>query len=80
MLPAEPNWLYLDRVPGEERLYVVASPQPIREFDDLYARYSQGPDAASKGEILSDLLDMLETIAETHPGRAVAVEFVFQHR
>jgi hypothetical protein len=79
-LPAEPNWLYLDGTPGEERLYVVASPLPLRELDDLYAQYSQSPDAASKDEILSEFLSTLDTVAETHPERASAVEFVFQHR
>jgi hypothetical protein len=80
MVPAEPNWLYLDGVAGEERLYVVAAPQPLQDLDDLYAEYSRGPDAAGRREILPDLLDMLETIAETHPGGAVVVEFAFQHR
>jgi hypothetical protein len=80
MLPAEPNWLYLDGIPGKERLYVVASPQPLGDLDDLYARYGQERDADAKEEILSDLLAMLGTIAEAQPGRAVAVEFIFQHR
>jgi hypothetical protein len=72
MLPADPNWLFLDGPPGQERLYIVASPQPLQALDDLYAQYSQGPDAASRDETLSDLLDLLE--------RADAVEFSFQHR
>jgi hypothetical protein len=80
MLPAEPNWLYLDGSPGEERLYVVASSQPLQDLDALYAQYTQEPDAASKRALLSDLLDTVETIAETHPEQAVALKFVFQHR
>jgi hypothetical protein len=79
LLPAEPNWLYLDGSPGEERLYVVASPQPLQDLDDLYAQYTQQPEAARKREVLSDLLDVLQTLAGTHPGSAT-VEFVFQHR
>lgn len=79
-LPAEPNWLYLDGKPGEERMWVVASPQPLRELDDLYAQYIQSPDAASKDELLSELLNTLDTVAETHPERASAVEFVFLQR
>jgi hypothetical protein len=72
MLPAEPNWLYLDGPPGQERLYVVASPRPLQALDDLYAQYSQGLDAAGRDEALSALLDLLE--------RADALEFAFQHR
>jgi hypothetical protein len=79
-LPAEPNWLYLDGAAGEERLYVVASPQPLQDLDDLYTQYSQQPDAAGKREVLSDLLDTIQTISETHPGTAAPVEFAFQHR
>jgi hypothetical protein len=80
MVPAEPNWLYLDGSPGEERLYVVASFQPLPALDDLYAQYAQEPDTVRKGEVLSDLLDVLYILAETHPGGVVAVEFAFQHR
>jgi hypothetical protein len=80
VLPAEPNWLYLDGSPGEERLYVVASSQPLPALDDLYAQYAQEPDAVRKGEVLSDLLDVLYILAETHPGNVAAVEFAFQHR
>lgn len=80
LLPAEPNWLYLDGPPGEERLYVVASPGPLQDLDDLYARYTQAPDGAGTRERLADMLAFLDTIAETHPERADAVTFVFQHR
>lgn len=76
-VPAEPNWLYLGGAPGEEQLYVIASPQPFQELDDLYAQYTQEPDEASKREILPDLLHMLDTIAETRPDGADAVVFVF---
>ncbi|MGD8626393.1 MAG: DUF4384 domain-containing protein [Anaerolineae bacterium] len=80
VLPAEPNWLYLDGVPGEERLYLVASPQPLHDLDDLYTRYRQAPDAAGKAELLSELLGMLDSLVETQPDGAGAVEFAFQHR
>jgi hypothetical protein len=80
MLPAEPNWLYLDGVPGKERLYLVTSSQPLQDLKDLYTRYSKGPDAAGRREILSDLLDMLQTLDEIDSDQAAAVEFVFQHR
>lgn len=73
VLPAEPNWLYLDGVPGEERLYVVASAGPLQDLDDLHARYDQEPDAAARDEALSELLARLETTTGL-------VEFAFQHR
>ena len=73
LLPAGPNWLYLDGVPGEERLYVVASTGPLQNLDDLYARHTQEPDAAARDETLSELLAKLETAASV-------VEFAFQHR
>ena len=80
MLPAEPNWFYLDGSPGEERLYVTAAPQPLPALDDLYAEYTQEPDAARKRELLSDLLDVLYILTETHAGNVAAAEFSFQHR
>ncbi len=80
LLPAEPNWLYLDGSSGEERLYVAASPRPLPALDDLYAQYTQELDAVRKGEVLSDLLDVLYILAESHLGNVAAVEFSFQHR
>jgi hypothetical protein len=80
VLPAEPNWLYLEGVGGENRLYVVACSRPLQDLDDLCAQYGQDPDAASRRAVLSDLLDMIQTVSETHPGCAASVEFVFQHR
>ena len=79
VLPAGPNWLYLDGVPGEERLYVVASPQPLPRLDDLYARYTQEPDAASKHKLLSNWFDWFRTMTEARPDRVRVLAFVFRN-
>ena len=79
VLPSEPNWLYLDGVPGEERLYIVASPRPLPKLDDLYARYTREPDAANKPELLSDWFDWLVTIVEAPPARVDGLVFVFRN-
>jgi hypothetical protein len=80
VLPAEPNWFYLDDTPGEERLFVVASPKPLEGLDGLYDQYVQAADGASKREPLSALLDLFKDIAANDPKGAVETEFVFQHR
>jgi len=60
-LPSKPNWFYLGPESGEERLYVVASPGPLSDLEDLYARYSQADSETVEQEILFSLLQQLET-------------------
>ena len=79
-LPDEPNWLYLDGVPGEEQLYVLAAPEPLRRLDTLYAKYTQETDETIKREHLLDLFDWLRTIIELGPEHAEAVGFSFQSK
>lgn len=71
-LPPKPNWFYLGQGQGEERLYVVASPGPLSDLEDLYARYSQADSETDAQEILSNLLQQLETAPE-------GWVFVFDH-
>jgi hypothetical protein len=78
-LPSEPNSFYLDEERGRERLYVVASVGPILDLEDLYTKYSQADDELNKQEILSNLLEELEAVAETH-SEALAWLLVFDHR
>lgn len=66
-LPAEPNWFYLGEEKGEERLYVVASAQPMQELEAQYARYSQAEDEVEKQALLASLLETLATVEEARP-------------
>jgi hypothetical protein len=79
-LPAAPNWLYLGDGRGEERLYVVASAQPIGNLERLYAQYSQADDDTKRQRLLSSLLDMLETGADTSPEEAAGWVFIIGHQ
>jgi len=63
-LPSKPNWFYLGQEKGKERLYVVASPGPLPDLEDLYTRYSQAQGEADEQEILSSLLQQLETATD----------------
>ena len=78
-LPAAPNWFYLGEGMGEERIYVVASPQPTANLEHLYTRYSQADDEASRQQHLLALLDMLETGAYTSAEEAAGWMFVIGH-
>jgi len=78
-VPAEPHWFYLEGKPGDEHLYVVASTQPLQDLEGLYARYSQA-DESDRREILSRLLEMLETAAEAHGEGSAGWAFAFQHQ
>jgi hypothetical protein len=77
-VPAEPNWLYLDGLRGEQHLYIVTSTLPLQELDDLYSRYNREGDAATRRENLSALQATLDLLVGTPSPHAGAVEFVFR--
>jgi hypothetical protein len=79
-LPPEPNWFYLGQDEGEERLYVIASAQPMQGLEDLYTQYDQANDGADKQQALSTLLSALEIVEEDHPEEAAGWVFAFDHR
>jgi hypothetical protein len=58
-LPSDPNWFHLGEEKGEERIYVVASPQPIPKLDELYAQYDKTANEPGRQESLSYLLKEL---------------------
>ena len=77
-IPAEPNWLYLDGAPGEERLYVLAAAQPLRELEKIYAEYVKETDEAVKREHLLVFFDQLQWITEMESDHVDARGFVFR--
>jgi hypothetical protein len=79
-LPSEPNWFYLGENKGKECLYVIASVQPMQDLEDLYTQYSRADDESNKQELLTSLLDKLDTIEETHGEEAAGWVFVFNHQ
>jgi len=79
-LPSAPNWFYLDEKEGQERLYIVASTEPMQDLEDLYAQYSRTGDESKEQEILSSLLKKLDTVKETRPEKASDWVFVFHHQ
>jgi hypothetical protein len=79
-LPAEPNWFYLAEGAGEERLYVVASGEPLPDLEDLVRRYSGERDPAGQRALLSSLLDRLATLVEAPSEEAAGWIFRFGRR
>lgn len=79
-VPSSPNWLYLDGVPGKERLYIVAAAQSLADLEDLYAQYTQESDTVMRRENLLDLLDTLDAIMDAPANGASGLHFAFQHR
>jgi hypothetical protein len=83
-LPSEPNWFYLDEtaasLAGEERLYIVASAQPMPDLEDLYAQYVQADDESNRQALLSSLLEKIAAVEETPSEDVAGWVFVFNHR
>jgi hypothetical protein len=59
-LPSEPNWLYVGEHRGQDRLYVLASGQPLHDLEATYTQYVQAGDVSSKQEALDRLLERLD--------------------
>jgi hypothetical protein len=79
-LPSEPNWFYLGPDKGEERLYLLASPEPLSDLGSLYAEYTGEITLARRRALLSDLLDRFESIMAGGRGRARGWMLAFRHR
>jgi hypothetical protein len=76
-LPPPPNGFYLNAQPGQQRLYLVASAQPLPELAELYSQYAQADEPSDRAERLASLLDTLKRLS---PETTDRWEFVFDHR
>jgi len=77
--PSEPNWFYLIKNKGEERIYIVASAQQKQDWEGLYAQYDKA-DKSKKQEILSRLLKEIDAVVEEHSEVAAGWMFVFNQQ
>ena len=77
-VPSDPDWFHLGEKKGEERIYVVASAQLMRELEELYMQYDSADSRGKRREALSQLLKELDdesTIEDT-----VVWRFAFSHQ
>ena len=79
-LPPKGNWLYLGKEEGEERIYVIASAQPMQKLEDLYVQYDKADNRQERQEVLSRLLKEFDAVGETAGEEAVRWVFEFDHR
>jgi len=77
-VPSEPNWLYLGEKEGEERIYVVASAQPVQKLEELYAQYDKADNRRRRQESLSHFLKELDGELPSKDG--IVWRFVFNHQ
>jgi len=69
--PANPNWFYLIKSKGEERIYFIASAQPKQDWDELYIQYDKENSKKKKQEILTQLLKEITSVVEEANEKAV---------
>ena len=76
-VPSEPKWFHLGEDRGQERLYIIASVQPMRDLEDLYARYGRAVLPARRRELLARLVETLDAVesgrVEGVDGRVVTI-------
>jgi hypothetical protein len=79
-IPPEPNWFYLGLDRGQERMYVLASPEPIEDLESLYSEYTGEVSRSERAQALSRLLGLADTIIGDAGEGASGWVFPFQHR
>jgi hypothetical protein len=60
IIPLPPNWFYVEKDSGEVQIYVVTSPAPLNNWDEIYAEYSRSAKATERKIIATGLLDRIE--------------------
>jgi hypothetical protein len=78
-VPSQSIWLYVDGKTGQERLFVIASAQPLQALDDLYTQYSQAR-KPRKPQALAELLERIDPTKETFLEHASGWTLYFDHR
>ncbi len=78
IIPAPPNWFFVQGTEGEATLYVVASDRPQPEWDELYARYEGMDKKRGKREILSQQTDAFKSIEKIPEKEARVFTIRFQ--
>lgn len=77
-VPSDPDWFHLGEKKGEERIYVVASAQPMQKLEGLYAQYDKADSRGKRRAALSQLLKELD--AEPAIEDTVLWTFAFSHQ
>jgi len=78
IIPAPPNWFFVQETEGEVKLYVVASDRPQPDWDELYAQYEGMDKKKGKREILSQQTDAFKSIEKTPEKEARMFTIRFQ--
>jgi len=79
-LPSKPNWFYLGENPGEERIYIISSLQPIPDYEKLYTQYDKAKDSLEKQKIIVRFLKKIESVVKDRGEEAVKLEYSFGHQ
>jgi hypothetical protein len=59
-IPLPPNWFYVEKNVGEALVYVVTSAEPLQNWDELYAEYSDASSIKNRREISERFLDLVQ--------------------
>ena len=79
-LPPEPTWFHPGRQQGEERLYVLASPETLQDLENLYSEYTGEITRSRREAVLGELLGRIEGIMAGDRRPASGWMLPFLHR
>jgi hypothetical protein len=79
-LPPEPTWFHPGRQEGEERLYVLASPELLQDLENLYSEYAGEIPRSRREALLGELLGRIDSVMAGDRRPASGWMLPFRHR
>ena len=79
-IPFESGWLFVDNGIGKEKIFILASLEPLYELNDLYYHYFQEIDPSIKTSILVKFISIVDEAEKKYPGTFRRWEFTFEHQ
>jgi hypothetical protein len=77
IIPAPPNWFFVQEIEGEVTLYVISSDLPQPEWDELYIQYEGTDKKKDKRELLSQQTDAFTSIEKMPQKDILILPFKF---
>ena len=80
IIPSPPNWFYVEKDGGEVQIYMVDSAEPLQDWDEIYAVYSQTEKLTKRKKIATGLLDQIEQDKQKPEEKVSVRVFMFNVR
>jgi hypothetical protein len=80
VIPAEPNWLHLDKKKGKETLLIVVANGPKALSDSVYESYASARSSRERKRLLASFLESTARLERQTAGDVIFHRFEFENR